>query len=48
MLYPFVYTDGAFSSDVMFYALLWVTVIGLALLVPGFIWLWRLFIVDPH
>lgn len=48
MLYPMVPTAAAFSSNVMFHDLLWVTLIGLGVLIPGFIWLWRLFVTDPR
>lgn len=46
LLYPQVPTASAFSNQAMFSALLWVVLIGLAVLAPGFVWLWRLFVVD--
>jgi cytochrome d ubiquinol oxidase subunit II len=48
LLYPDAPTLAAFSGAVMFRALLWVTLVGLALLVPAFVWLWRLFVTDPR
>ncbi len=48
ILFPQVTTVAAFSNQAMFRDLLWVTVLGLAILVPGFVWLWRLFITDPR
>lgn len=47
-LYPYVSTVAGFSNKAMFAALLWVVVIGMTVLIPGFIWLWRLFVVDPR
>jgi cytochrome d ubiquinol oxidase subunit II len=48
VLYPEAPTAVAFNGSVMFRALLWVTLGGLALLVPAFVWLWRLFVADPR
>jgi cytochrome d ubiquinol oxidase subunit II len=48
LLYPAAPTVAAFSGAVMFRALLWVTLVGLAVLVPAFVWLWRLFVADPR
>ncbi len=48
LLYPQVPTVAGFSNEAMFADLLWVVVIGICLLAPGFVWLWRLFILDPR
>ena len=48
LLYPQVPTVAGFSNEAMFSALVWVVVIGLCVLVPGFVWLWRLFVLDPR
>jgi cytochrome d ubiquinol oxidase subunit II len=48
LLYPEVSTAGGFSNQAMFAALLWVVVVGLAVIAPGFVWLWRLFVLDPR
>lgn len=48
LLYPQVSTVAGFSNQAMFAGLVWVVVIGLCILVPGFVWLWRLFVLDPR
>lgn len=48
LLYPEVTTVAGFSGTAMFGAILKVLVIGMAVVVPGFIWLWRLFVLDPR
>jgi cytochrome d ubiquinol oxidase subunit II len=48
ILYPQVPTAAAFSNEAMFCALLWVVLVGRGLLVPAFLWLWRLFVLDPR
>lgn len=48
LLYPQVRTAAGFSNAAMFSALVWVVVVGLCVLVPGFVWLWRLFVLDPR
>jgi cytochrome d ubiquinol oxidase subunit II len=48
LLYPYVRTVSTFASAAMFSALVWVVVVGLVVLIPGFIWLWRLFILDTR
>ena len=48
LLYPQVSTVAGFSNQAMFSGLVWVVVIGLCVLVPGFVWLWRLFVLDPR
>jgi cytochrome d ubiquinol oxidase subunit II len=48
ILYPQVPTTAAFSNEAMFRALLWVVLVGMGLLVPAFLWLWRLFVLDPR
>jgi cytochrome d ubiquinol oxidase subunit II len=48
LLFPQVTTAGAFTGQAMFSALLAVVVAGLAVMAPAFVWLWRLFVVDPR
>lgn len=48
LLYPYVTTVGSFTNAAMFTAVLWVVVVGMAVLVPGFVWLWRLFVTDTR
>ncbi len=48
LLYPYVTTVGSFTNSAMFSAVLWVVVVGMVVLVPGFVWLWRLFVTDPR
>lgn len=48
LLYPQVSTAAGFSNQAVFSGLVWVVVIGLCLLVPGFVWMWRLFVLDPR
>jgi cytochrome d ubiquinol oxidase subunit II len=48
LLYPQLATVAGFSNEAMFASLVWVVVIGLCVLVPGFVWLWRLFVLDPR
>lgn len=48
LLYPFAPTAASFTPHAMFVSALAVVLIGLILLVPGFVWLWRLFVIDPR
>jgi len=48
LLYPQEPTSAAFSNRAMFGDLLWVVVVGLCVLTPAFVWLWRLFVLDPR
>jgi cytochrome d ubiquinol oxidase subunit II len=48
LLYPFLPTAAAFSNPAMFAAILRVTLVGMAVVIPGFVWLWRLFVLDPR
>lgn len=48
LLYPQVPTAAGFSNRAIFSGLVWIVVVGLCILVPGFVWLWRLFVLDPR
>jgi cytochrome d ubiquinol oxidase subunit II len=48
LLFPQVLTADAFTGQTMFAALLAVVVAGLAVMAPAFVWLWRLFVIDPR
>jgi cytochrome d ubiquinol oxidase subunit II len=46
LIYPILTVEDAFTSSTMFNALLVGYAIGIALLIPLFIWFWRLFLKD--
>lgn len=48
LLFPQVPTAEAFTGSAMFSALLLAVIVGVVVLVPAFIWLWRLFVIDPR
>lgn len=48
LLHPDVGTAAAFTDSAMFVALLVAVIAGVAVLVPAFIWPWRLFVIDPR
>ncbi|MCY0889287.1 MAG: cytochrome d ubiquinol oxidase subunit II [Alicyclobacillaceae bacterium] len=43
-LYPTLTVDASFTNSEMFRSVMIVLLIGLAILFPGFLWLWRLFL----
>lgn len=48
LLYPYAPTAASFTNRAMDAALLWVVLAGFLLLIPAFIWLWRLFVLDTR
>ncbi|MBD1373465.1 cytochrome d ubiquinol oxidase subunit II [Hazenella sp. IB182357] len=46
MIYPYLKVDDAFTNLDTFYSLLSVLIVGMAILLPGFLIFWRLFLKD--
>jgi len=44
LVYPFLTIQNSFTNSEMFRASVIVLIVGLAVLFPGFVWLWRLFL----
>lgn len=44
LIYPYVTIQDSFTNSEMFRALIVVLILGIAILFPGFIWFWRLFL----
>ncbi|MBE3590929.1 MAG: cytochrome d ubiquinol oxidase subunit II [Firmicutes bacterium] len=48
LLYPYITPQEAFTNEVMFRGVLITLVLSMAIVVPAFVWLWRLFIAGPR
>lgn len=44
LLFPYLTVQNSFTSSAMFRTLLIILIIGIAVLFPGFVWFWRLFL----
>ncbi|OFW75006.1 MAG: hypothetical protein A2201_07115 [Alicyclobacillus sp. RIFOXYA1_FULL_53_8] len=44
LLYPYLTVQDSFTTSSMFRSLLVVLILGIAILFPGFVWFWRLFL----
>jgi len=48
IVFPNVTIESGFTDEATFHALFWSYIIGFAILTPGFIWFWRMFMEDKQ